>query len=89
MMARVATFDPLPEGLDDEAVQLLRKTIRDTPGFVAGYHLGAPGQKSLSITIYEDAEAGRAAAAALGRRPADRRVGIDPDHVEFFSAEPF
>jgi hypothetical protein len=89
MLARVATFDPLPEGLDDEAVQLLRKTIRDTPGFVAGYHLGAPGQKSLSITIYEDAEAGRAAGAALARRPEDQKVGIDPDHVEFFEAEPF
>ena len=89
MMARVATFDPLPEGVDDEAVQLLRRTIRETPGFVAGFHLGAPGHKSLSIAIFEDAEAGRAAAAALGRRPADRKVGIDPDHVEFFEAQPF
>jgi hypothetical protein len=89
MLARVATFDPLPEGLDDEAVQLLRKTIRETPGYVAGYHLGAPGHKSLSITIFEDAEAGRAAAAALARRPAGRKVGIDPDHVEFFEVQPF
>jgi hypothetical protein len=89
MLARVATFDPLPEGVNPEAVQLLRKTIRDTPGFVAGYHLGAPGRRSLSITIFEDAEAGRAAGAALAGRPADQRVGIEPDHVEFFEVEPF
>jgi hypothetical protein len=89
MLARVATFDPLPEDLDSEAVELLRKTIRESPGYVAGYHLGARGQKSLSITIYEDAEAGRAAAARLAQRSEDRRVGIDPDHVEFFEVEPF
>jgi hypothetical protein len=67
----------------------LRKTIRETPGFVAGYHVGAPGRKSLSITIFEDADAARAAGAALAARPADDRVGIDADQVEFFEAEPF
>ncbi|HEY7074487.1 MAG TPA: hypothetical protein VH418_03925 [Solirubrobacteraceae bacterium] len=89
MLARVATFDPLPEGLDPEAVALLRKTIRETPGFVAGYHVGAAGRKSLSITFFEDADAARAAGAALAARPADGRVGIEPDQVEFFDAEPF
>ena len=89
MLARVATFNQLPDGLDNDAVELLRKTIRDTPGFVAGYHLGGPGGKSLSIAIFEDADAGRAAAAALERRPEDQRVKISPDAVEFFEAQPF
>ena len=89
MLARVATFDPLPQDVDPEAVALLRRTIRETPGFVAGYHLGAPGQKSLSITIFEDADAGRAAAAALEQRPSDHRVGISPSQVEYFPVDPF
>jgi hypothetical protein len=89
MLARVATFDPLPEHVDADAVALLRKTVRETPGFVAGYHLGAPGRKSLSIAIFEDEAAGRAAAAALERRPSDQRVGIGPDEVEYFEVEPF
>jgi hypothetical protein len=89
MLARVATFDPLPQQIHPDAVALLRKTVRETPGFVAGYHLGAPGQKSLSITIFEDADAGQAAAAALAERPSDQRVGIDPDRVEYFEVEPF
>jgi len=89
MLARVATFNHLPEGLDDDAVALLRKTVRDTPGFIAGYHLGGPGRKSLSIAIFEDADAGRAAAAALQRRPTDQRVGISPDGVEYFEVQPF
>jgi hypothetical protein len=89
MLARVATFNELPDGLDNDAVALLRKTIRETPGFVAGYHLGAPGRKSLSIAIFEDADAGRAAAAALERRPEGERVGVSPDAVEFFEVQPF
>ena len=89
MVGRVATFNSLPEKADPDAVALLRRTIRETPGFVAGYHMGGPGRKSLSIAIFEDAEAGSAAAAALERRPADRRVGITPDQVEFFEVEPF
>lgn len=89
MLARVATFNMLSEEVDLMAVALLRKTVRETPGFVAGYHLGGPGRKSLSIAIFENADAGRAAAAALERRPADHRVGTQPDHVEFFEVEPF
>jgi hypothetical protein len=89
MLARVATFNTLPDDVDPDAVALLRKTVRETPGFVAGYHLGGPGRKSLSITIFTDADAGQAAGKALDRRPAEQRVGTEPDHVEFFEAEPF
>lgn len=90
MLARVATFNELPEGLSDEAVDLLRRTIRETPGFVAGFHLRDPeSRKALSIVVVEDEEAGRAVAAALAARPGDVHVGVDPDRVEFFEATRF
>jgi len=55
MIARVATFSPLPDGLDEAPVDLLRETIRETPGYVAGFHLRDPEtQKALSVTIFED-----------------------------------
>ena len=85
MTARVATFTPLPEQLDDDALELLRKTVREAPGYVAGFHLHDPQtDKALSITIYEDQDALGQVGAALAARPADRKVGIDPDVVEFF-----
>ena len=90
MIARVATFQPLPDDLDDGALDLLRQTVRQTPGYVAGFHLRDPNtKKALSITIYEDQEAVERVRAALSARPDDRKVGIDPDEVEFFEAIPF
>lgn len=90
MLARVATFNALPGDVDPEAVALLRKTVRETPGFIAGFHLGEPGGgKALSILVVEDEEAGRAVAQALAARPGDQRVGIEPDAVEFFEAHAF
>lgn len=90
MIARVATFNPVPDGLDDAAVELLRRTIRETPGYVAGFHLrGAATNKALSVTIFETREAAEQARAALAARPDDRKVGIEPDAVEFFEAIPF
>jgi hypothetical protein len=90
MLARVATFDPLPDGLDDAAVDLLRETIKSTPGYVAGFHMRDPESgKALSITVYEDREAAERAREALAQRPGDRKVGIDPARVEFFEAIPF
>jgi hypothetical protein len=91
MVARVATFNKLdPAQLDQAAVLGLRKIVRETPGFIAGYHLSDPRSgKGLSIVIIESPDVGRAIAEALDARPADARVGIDPDEVEFFTAEPF
>jgi hypothetical protein len=89
MLARVATFNSMPEGVDPSAVDLLRTTIRETPGFVAGFHLGAPGQKALSIVVFEDHAAADAARTALSERSGDSHVGIEPDAVEFFEARPF
>jgi len=89
MVARVATFNTLADDINPDAVARLRKTVRGTPGFIAGYHLGGPGRKSVSIAIFDDADAGKAAHAALDRLPADQRVRATPDSVEFFEVESF
>ncbi len=91
MVARVATFHTLdPDRLDQAAVSRLRKIVRETPGFVAGYHLSDPRSgKGLSILILESPDVGRDIADALDARPTEDRVGIDPDIVEFFSVEAF
>ena len=87
MLARIATFNALPDDLDDDAVDLLRSTIRETEGYVGGFHLVDPQtRKAMSVVVFEDGDAAQRAAEALGRRPQDRVVGIDPDHVEYFEA---
>lgn len=90
MIARVATFNSLPDDLDDGAVDLLRQTVRETPGYVAGFHLRDPNtNKALSVTIFEDMNAIGRAGEALGRRAGDQRVGTEPDLVEYLEAHPF
>jgi len=90
MLARVATFDSLPDDLDDGSVDLLRDTIKTVPGYVAGFHLRDPRtNKALSVTVFEDRDAVERAREAMSQRPDDRKVGIDPDHVEFFEAFAF
>jgi hypothetical protein len=90
MLARVATFHHLPDDVDDDAVELLRETIKGVPGYVAGFHLRDPGSnKALSVTVYEDRDAVERARAVMSRRPDDAKVGIDPDEVEFFEAFAF
>jgi heme-degrading monooxygenase HmoA len=87
MLARVATFNTLPDDLDDGAVDVLRQTIRNVPGYVAGFHLRDPEtNKALSVTVYEDRDAVERVREAMSKRPDGRKVGIDPDHVEFFEA---
>ena len=90
MLARVATFDSLPDDLDDSSVELLRQTIKGVPGYVAGFHFRDPAtSKAMSVTVYEDRAAIERAGAAMSRRPADRKVGISPDNVEYFEAFEF
>ena len=90
MLARVATFHTLPDDLDDGAVDLLRETIKGVPGYVAGFHLRDPRSgKALSVTVYEDRATLDRVRAAMGSRPDDRKVGIEPDEVEFFEAFAF
>jgi heme-degrading monooxygenase HmoA len=86
MYARVATFDQLdPEGLDQEAVERLRRSIRSTPGYRAGFHVrDSRTGKALSITVWDSPEAVQQARSALSERDEGERVGIDPDAVEFF-----
>jgi hypothetical protein len=88
--ARTATFNTQPDDVESHAAPIPRKTICETPGFDAGYRLRRRGPKAISITIFDDADAGRTAAKALGQNPTDQHVGIEPDdQVEFFEVEPF
>jgi len=90
MLARLATFTSKPANLDEANVTLLHETVKATPGFVAGFHLEDRDTGiAYSLTVFEDATAARAAGEALAARPADKRVGVDPDKVEFLAAHPF
>jgi hypothetical protein len=90
MLARVATFDHLPPDLDDDAVELLRETVRGVSGYVGGFHMLDPTtRKALSVAVFEDAEALERTYEALNARPEHRRVGIAADRVELFEAFPF
>jgi hypothetical protein len=90
MLARLATFNSMPADVDDPNVKLLRETLSGTPGFVAGFHLHDPQTgKAFSLTVYEDADAVKAAGQRMQARPADERVGVDPDTVEWLEAHPF
>ena len=85
MIARVATFERLPDDLDDAAVELLRKTVRETPGYVAGFHMMDPASgKALSVAVFENQNALTRVDEALAARPSERKVGIKPDRVEHY-----
>jgi hypothetical protein len=85
MLARVARFDHLPEDLDADAVDLLRQTVRSTPGYVAGFHMLDPKtRRALSITVFEDRDALERTGEALDARPDDRKVGIVADDVQIY-----
>jgi hypothetical protein len=90
MIARVGIFDHLPENLDDDAVNLLRETVRSTPGYVGGFHMVDPKtRKALSVTVFEDRGALRRVREALNARPEERKVGISADRVEIYDAIAF
>jgi hypothetical protein len=90
VLARVATFNSLPDDLDDGSVDLLRQTIREVPGYVAGFHFRDPkSHKAMSVTVYEDRAAVERTRETMSRRPDNRKVGIEPDRVEFFEAFAF
>jgi hypothetical protein len=90
VLARVASFDVLPADIPDDAVDLLRATIRGVPGYVGGFHMVDPQtRKALSVVVFEDMAAAQRAGAALAARPEGERVGIEPDRVEYFDAVPF
>ena len=39
----------------------------------------------MSFTVYESAESLQAVGEALGQRPDDEKVGIDPDEVDYYT----
>lgn len=90
MLARVATFDHLPGDLDDDAVALLRKTVKEVPGYVTGFHMLDPKtRKALSIALFEDSAALGRVRAALEARPENQKVGLSADRIELFEAYEF
>jgi hypothetical protein len=90
MLARVATFDALPEDFADDAVDLLRSTVREVPGYVAGFHMLDPEtRKALSVAVFEDREALQRCREALDSRPDAEKVGIAADRVELYEAFEF
>jgi hypothetical protein len=90
MIARVATFNSVPDGVDADAVDRLRTTVKETPGYVAGFHLRDPRSgKAMSVVVLEDEQAIGRMREALARRRDDQKVGIEPDQVEFLEAFAF
>jgi len=45
--------------------------------------------KAYSLVVFEDEASRVRVREALAQRPAERRVGVDPDHVQFLTATPF
>ena len=89
MIARIATFRSFdPSTLDAAAVEHLRTTIRDAPGYVAGFHLWNPEtKKAVSFTVYESREGLDAAGRALAESGWDEEAGRDPepDEVAYYT----
>jgi hypothetical protein len=90
MLARLATFISQPADPEDANVQYLRDTIKSVPGFVAGFHmLDERSGKAYSLIVLEDEATAARVREALDQRPSERRVGVDPDHVQFLTAKAF
>jgi hypothetical protein len=90
MLARLATFKSAPAQMDDAKVVLLRDTVKAAPGFIAGFHLQDPQTgTAYSLIVLEDTEAIGAVRDALAARPAGKRVGAEPDTVQFLTAQAF
>ena len=76
--------------LDDGAMDLVRETIRDAPGYVGGLHLVDPAtRKTVLVTVFEDGAALRRVGAAVSEQPDGGKVDIDADRVEYFEASAF
>jgi hypothetical protein len=64
-----------------------RRTVRDTPGFVTGYHVPSSENQGVSIVVVEDAAGGEGVRAALDRRPANESSSTQA-MSSFFEAQP-
>jgi hypothetical protein len=83
MHAAVVTAN-IPGGATDARVANLKKNIvpmvSSAPGFVAGYWLEPLGDKGLSVVIFKDEAAAKAAAPPPGT---DMGEGVTIESVEF------
>jgi hypothetical protein len=91
MLARLLTFDTqTPADPQDPAVELLRRTVRQAPGFVAGFHLrDTESGKDYSLIVAEDESGMESIGAALAARSPEDRVGVEPDTVQTLIAHVF
>ena len=91
LVATLATFkDGPPADTNEPRVALLRQTLRESPGFVAGYHLAAAdGSEAYSLVVFENEEQLGRAMRALEGRPEEHKVGVDPDRVTHLKAYRF
>lgn len=89
MIARIATFDggqhATPAGVET-VVQRILPILRGTPGFVAAYWVvDQEGARSLSISLWETAEAAGIAEERLRGSPlTEGHVRLVPTMVETF-----
>ncbi|MFZ0092095.1 MAG: hypothetical protein WAL63_21530 [Solirubrobacteraceae bacterium] len=91
LVATLATFNAGPPAdTNDPRVALLRQTLRESPGFVAGYHLAAAdGSEAYSLVVFENAKQLGGAMRALQDRPGEHKIGVDPDRVTHLKAYRF
>jgi hypothetical protein len=91
MLARLMTFherEPVQE--NDPRVSLLRQTVKEAPGYIAGYELVDDDTgRVYTLIIGHDgnthAEIGRRLAARAG----SDKLGVDPDEVQTLRAYAF
>jgi hypothetical protein len=91
MLARLMTFNERePIGEDDPRVMLLRTTVKETPGYVAGYELFDDETGHVyTLIIGEDDATHAEIRRRLAARPEDQRLGVDPDAVQTLRASSF
>jgi heme-degrading monooxygenase HmoA len=81
----MANIESAAEDFDENALDLLRQTVRSTPGYVAGFHMLDPKtRKALSVTVFEDRDALQRAREALEALSEERKIGISADEVELY-----
>jgi hypothetical protein len=89
VIARIATFNGFdPSTLDTSGIEHVRNTIKNAPGYVAGFHLWNPEtRKAVSFTVYESREGLEAAGRALAQGGDDVRRPRDPepDDVDYYT----
>ena len=91
MLARLMTFnDREPVDGDDPRVALLRQTVKETPGFVAGFELlDDDNGRVYTLIIGEDGSTHAEIGRRLAARDESQKLGVDPDEVQMLRAFAF